>query len=299
MTTPETDALSKTLPGWTLNDRVVAWLWLYLEIRTIVNLDECQLNSQAMRDQIATTLNERPQMRTQLKFQQHRVLLPKESFDWIEEKGRQPKWLATQAERRTGLRLRSAVFRTLSEKQQLIALIDIWDKDFGTKTVAVERLSDAWVQHLQKDNIFKWFKGKDESAKCTLAWEWMNKNKSWLTRNAIPCSSFSELLELFDLINATTEEKELYIEKIKRRWSTQKNRETATDRQQYNFVFTHEVNAILNKLAEKHELSRTKVLQQLLLNEEAHGLYLPLSNPTESAKPTHTDLGGVKSGVKY
>ena len=33
--------------------------------------------------------------------------------------------------------------------------------------------------------------------------------------------------------------------------------------------------AVLDKLAEEHELSRTKVLEMLILSEEQHELYLP------------------------
>ena len=42
------DLLSEELPGWGLTEREVAWLWLVLESRERIQMDECQLNSQTM-----------------------------------------------------------------------------------------------------------------------------------------------------------------------------------------------------------------------------------------------------------
>lgn len=274
MTLNEINSLSEELPGWSLNDREVAWLWLALEIQEGIQMDECQLNSKTMCDQIARTLRRNPRLLRRLERARDTELLPEEAFSWVEKSGRQPKWLAAQATKRTGLKIRSSVFRTLTDKEQLIALLDLWDNDFGRKESALKRLSDTWTEHVQADRIFSWFKDKDERAKCALAWSWLEKNKPRLTWRAEPFTRLNELLEFFDHSEASAEEKELYIDKIKRRWSTQKTREKATEKKQYNFVLTHSVNATLDKLAEEHQLSRTKILEMLLLSEAEHGLYL-------------------------
>lgn len=274
MTVNEMDLLSKELPGWGLTEREVTWLWLVLESRERIQMDECQLNSQTMRDQIARALRRNPRLTRGLVRARDRELLPEEAFSWVEKSGRQPKWLAAQAGNKTGLWINSSVFRTLTDKEQLIALFDLWDKDFGLKEITLRRLSDAWTEHARSDRIFSWFK-EDERAKCTLAWSWLEKNKPRLTWRAEPFTKLTELLEFFDHSGASDEEKELYVDKIKRRWSTQKTREKAVEKKQYNFVLPLSVNAVLDKLAEEHELSRTKVLEMLILGEEQHELYLP------------------------
>jgi predicted transcriptional regulator len=48
----------------------------------------------------------------------------------------------------------------------------------------------------------------------------------------------------------------------------------ATHKKQYNFVLNNNINAALDKLAEEHQLSRTKILEELILSETAHRLYL-------------------------
>ncbi len=270
-----TDSLSNVLPGWGLTEREVAWLWLVLESRECIQMDECQLNSQTMRDQIARALRRNLRVTWGLARARDKELLPEAAFSWVEKSGRQPKWLAAQAANKTGLRIHSSVFRTLTDKDQLIALFDLWDKDFGQKESTLRRLSDAWTEHARSDRIFSWFKDKDERAKCALAWSWLEKNKPRLTWRSEPFTKLTELLEFFDHSGASDEEKELYVDKIKRRWSTQKTREKAVEKKQYNFVLPLRVNAVLDKLAEEHELSRTQVLEMLILSEEQHDLYLP------------------------
>jgi len=261
-------------------------------------MDECLLNSKTMRDQIARTLKRNPLVARGLERARDRELLPEEAFNWIEKSGRQPKWLAAQAAKKTGLRIRSSVFRTLSDKEQLIALLDLWDNDFGHKENTLRRLSDAWTEHARSDRIFSWFKDKDERPKCALAWSWLEKNKPRLTLRAEPLTKLTELLEFFDHSEASDEEKELYIEKIKRRWSTQKTREKAVEKKQYNFVLPLSVNAVLDKLAQAHQLSRTKVLEQLILSEEQHELYLSQSSPRNEPSEA-SSISGAKSGAKF
>ncbi|WP_312481577.1 hypothetical protein [Stutzerimonas nitrititolerans] len=298
MLVDEMDLLSQELPGWSLNEREVAWLWLTLENRERIQMDECQLNSQTMRDQIARTLKRNPLVARGLERSRDRELLPEEAFNWVEKSGRQPKWLVAQAAKRAGLRIRSSVFRTLTDKEQLIALLDLWNRDFGQKEISLRRLSDAWTEHARSDRIFRWFKDKDERAKCALAWSWLEKNKPRLTSRAEPFTKHTELLEFFDHSEASDEEKELYIEKIKRRWSTQKTREKAVEKKQYNFVLPLSVNAVLDKLAEEHQLSRTKVLEQLILREKQHELYLPRNSPRDEPSEA-SSIGGAKSGAKF
>src|SRR5690606_39485771 len=69
---------------------------------------------------------------------------------------------------------------------------------------------------------------------------------------ALPISHI-DLLDFFDRCRASFDEKQLYVEKIKRRWSTQKSRKNNPDKKQYNFVLNEEINASLNRLARSEE----------------------------------------------
>lgn len=300
MAVHESDTLSEIFPEWRLNDREVTWLWLAVEIQEGIQMDECVLNSPTMRNQIARALANNPRTLSRLDRARDRKLLPEDAFSRVDRSGRQPKWLVTQATKRTGLNIRSSAFLTLTERDQLIALLDLWDKDLGQKDSALRRLLDAWTEHARGDKIFSWFKDKDERPKCDLAWSWLEKNKSRLTWRTDAFKRHSELLEFFDHCDATAEEKELYVEKIKRRWSMQKTREkAATEKKQYNFVLTHSTNATLDRLAEEHQISRTKVIEKLLMSEAERGLYLSPRKTQDTPTPETDDLGGAKSGAKF
>lgn len=70
--------------------------------------------------------------------------------------------MAAEAMRKTNLRLRNSIFRTLPNKDQVIALFDLWNTDFSRKERALRYLSEDWNEHLRTDKIFKWFKDQDE-----------------------------------------------------------------------------------------------------------------------------------------
>lgn len=78
----------------------------------------------------------------------------------------------------------------------------------------------------------------------------------------------------FDRRDATQGERELYVAKIKRWWGTRKTRENSPNKKQYNFVLANDVNTALDKLAQGHKLSGTKILERLILNEAETGLHL-------------------------
>jgi hypothetical protein len=77
----------------------------------------------------------------------------------------------------------------------------------------------------------------------------------------------------FDRRDATPGERELYVAKIKRWWGTRKTRENSPNKKQYNFVLANDVNTALDKLAQGHKLSRTKILDRLIINEAETGLH--------------------------
>ncbi|SUD39766.1 Uncharacterised protein [Ectopseudomonas mendocina] len=275
MAVNENDNLSNILSEWRLDDREVAWLWLTLKTNRKFELADCQLNSATMREEIYKVMSQEPALRWQLNRAKATAFLPEEAFKWIDKAGRQPRWLTAQAKKELGVEVVSSVFQMLTDKAKLIALFDLWDESFDEKERTLRELSNGWNRLLRSDKLFSWFKDDDEHEKCALAWSWMEKNKSWLTWQAAPFTKLNEMLEFFDHSGASDEEKELYVDKIKRRWSTQKTREKAVKKKQYNFVLPLSVNAVLDKLAEEHELSRTKVLEMLILGEEQHELYLP------------------------
>lgn len=272
------DQLSKRLHQWKLNDREVVWLWLWLSSQERHRLSvECGVNSPTMRDLIFSELQRNPSWVKETSTEKDRSLLPQHSFAWIEEQGRMPDWLAKNVIDHTACTLDTTLYvlNELSSKNYIIAIYDFWNIEPSRKLSSLERLKRRWFEHLKESNIFDWFK-QDEVEKCETAWDWLNKNKPRLTVREKPFRTHIDLLDFFDRCRASFDEKQLYVEKIKRRWSTQKSRKNNPDKKQYNFVLNEEINASLNRLAQKHNVSRTKVLETLIKAEEEYDQYLSL-----------------------
>lgn len=257
-----------------MNTREVAWLW-YMMARDGINFEECQLDSHAMRRQLSEHLTE--DLITNLEHAKDTQFIPEGDFKWVDKDGRQPPWLVRKSLKLTGKMLLPPAFSTLPIRQQMIAIFDIWKTSLSDKQRALNTLKHEWREHLLDDKLFNWMKGEEEQAKCSMAWEWMTKHQPQLMRRASPWRSHNELLEFFDEKDVTSLEKELLATKIRRRWSTKKTRENSTHKKQYNFVLTNDINSALNQLAKKHKISRTKVLEGLILQETAVGLYLDKS----------------------
>ncbi len=265
------EAESELIRAMKLTVRETAWLWHVLSEDGIY-FDECLLNTQHMRMQIAKHFT--PKLMADLEQAKDTRFLPDDDFRWIAKDGRQPVWLVRKTLQVMGEKRLPQPLATLPIRQQVIAAFDIWNVRLSEKKTALSDLEYAWREHLQHDKLFTWFKGEEEESKCSMAWDWIKKHQPKLTRSAPPFTRHSELLDFFDRLDTTPDEKELYVAKIKRRWGTQKTRENSPNKKQYNFVLSNDVNTALNKLAHGHKLSRTKILERLILNEAATGVHL-------------------------
>lgn len=254
-----------------MNWREITWLWNTLS-NDGIKFDECQLNSQVMRQQIAEHLT--PELAENLEDAKDTLFLAEDDFRWVAKDGRQPAWLVRKTLHAIGEMQLPHPLATLPIRQQVIAVFDLWNARLSEKRKALGDLEYAWREHLQHDKLFTWFKGENEESKCSMAWEWMQKHQPQVIRSAPPFTCHSELLEFFDRRNATPAEKELYVAKVKRWWGSRKTRENSPNKKQYNFVLTNDVNSALDKLAQGHEMSRTKILETLILNEAETGLHL-------------------------
>lgn len=83
-----------------------------------------------------------------------------------------------------------------------------------------------------------------------------------------PFENHEDTLIFFDRENLTPDQKELYIGKIKKKWSQKKYRDQLKGKAQYNFVLSDKSAKILNTLSKRYEISRARVIELLLEMEE-------------------------------
>ncbi|PTU02195.1 hypothetical protein DBR45_13555, partial [Pseudomonas sp. HMWF031] len=152
-------------------------------------------------------------------------------------------------------------------------ITDYWMTDLTRKKITLDDIREKWQLQKKEDNQFKWF--KDDNHKSALAWEWLSKNTSLLGGYNHCFEDFEDFLIFFDNINLIPEQKEFYIEKIKKRWSQQKYREKLTGKAQYNFILSDKAAAILDSLSTRYEISRARVIELLLEMEEIKNDHIP------------------------
>lgn len=250
------------------------WLWLHLRNKAGANFALDEFGAPNMRERMESFLSTPPDANTAIHHEMRRLLLPEESFNWISRNERQIEWLIGLV----NFRLWDGKFEhppLLLGKDLIVAMIDAWDADLCSKEALVGQMQGSWNQHLQDDQIYRWFKDEDESARCSIAWEWLQKHYPAFTFRRAPITSYEEILAFFDLKPLSKAETILAIQSIKKRWSQRKYRDNLNGKKQYNFVLSDKANLCLDQLSEKHGLTRAKILEILILEEKINDIYIP------------------------
>jgi len=204
----------------------------------------------------------------------HRSLLDDEYLKWITKDDRQHKWLTQQLLAQPSMGYVKPPIHLLG-RDLVVAIIDNANIDRALKSQHLNDLEFRWNQHKEGDHIFKWFKGENESQRCSLIWEWLSKNKTFFTSGKDPVDNHEKLLSFFDAIQFSEAEKTVLIATVKKRWTQLQYREKMTGKKQYNFVLSDKAIKDLDKLAKTYDLKRTQILEVLIKMEAEKGAYIP------------------------
>lgn len=271
MAVKHTDLLSRILQDQSVSHRRDIWLWFWL-IGRGVNLGSYAESRIGMRDTMANHLNQHAWLAKQARDDKNNQLLPDRQLEWLNEGNRQIEWIHPRFMQGAGYTWNN-IPQGIFGRDRLILIIDLWRVDITQKKLILDNLKIQWNAHKSGDKAYKWF--KDDDKKNVLAWEWLNKNTSFTVPYPKQFETYEDFLIFLDSANLTTEQKTLYIDKIKKRWSQQKYREGLTGKAQYNFVLSDKAIANLDKLASFHEISRAKILEVLLEMETEKNSYIP------------------------
>lgn len=268
------DSLSKLLGSPELNSRQETWLWLYLATRKGATFHADDFKGHGMRERMAEFIQQSDINKESIHAEMSRTLLPDECLQWITSDPRQLNWLAMKIQGSSVFAYTAPPLRLLN-REFVVAMIDLYESDISAKKSNLQSLETAWQNHRQQDHIFKWFQdGKSGAQRCTLAWEWLCKNRSLSTFNKVPFEEYNGLLAFFDQPLMGEADKKLCVIEVKKRWSQQQYREKLVGKKQYNFVLSDKVIRHLDDLAETHDLKRNQILEILIQMEAAGGSYI-------------------------
>ncbi|TDJ75141.1 hypothetical protein E2H86_18360 [Pseudomonas putida] len=262
------DELSQLIEDPRNNIRRDIWLWLYLYSYEKADLEPATCNGTTMRSAIARVLKRNTRLLGRIDRDKDRFMVPIDYIKWIDGGPRQYQWLLRRIEDLTDLRPLRGVPQGLvhlTGRNHLIALLDLWDIDIAKKADKIEHLRKEWLGHKASDSDFEWFEDKKDGARrCQCAWEWLEKNHKPLPDEQLPIRDHTALLMYFDKATISRTEQKLIIKEIKKRWSRKQFGERNDDKKQVNVWLSKTVIALLDGLAEKHNLKRSDVLEHLI-----------------------------------
>lgn len=266
------DKLQKTFNSFNADSRFATWLWILMKYNyPDVFLGE--FRGPDMRNLMAETIINQPGLKQTIENQYRIDFLPEQSLQWISNKKRQNAFLMKKLIEKNEFNY-TGVPDNLTGRDLTIAAIDTWQIDKTKKSEIINQIRSEWETHIESDHLFKWFDDPDEKEKLNTAWEITKDKYSFLVFHQNQPQERDDFIILLDSILITTPEKILLMNSIKKRWSQNKYRAKNTGKKQYNFILSDKTIKRLDKLADKHDLKRTQVLDILLKMEEEKGIYI-------------------------
>lgn len=263
------DKLSKILGDNTADSRRDNWLWLYLSDTRAAEYNVMVLDKRTMRDTIANTiLSAELNIQAILNYARRRII-SENLMTWITDNERQHEWIKSKLLTKHGYGYITP--ENLKGREQILALIDIWDIDLKQSTI--ESLKRDWIEQLKKDKQLDWIKEEDEREACAYIWDWVLKNKPNLMGGSQPMDH-QGALDFFDSAHMTELEKKLCISSAKKIWRQKISRNTRKDKNQKNFNLTEKAIRRLEEFSKKYEISQTQIIEILLMMEQEKGLYI-------------------------
>lgn len=282
--------LQRELPGWTLDDRTVTWLWMVLRDMDqhqrlgLRGLSADEFGTKAMYLDMAEAIL-RVGRANELRDQKTMQFLPSEDLKWIWKDRRLINWLMHEVERMYRVP-KSSYPPNLDQKSTIIALIDFREASISEKRLDFERLKERWNRHIQLDNYYSWFREGNEKKKCEAAWDWYQKEHASHFRTTLKFSKLDDILFSLDSLEFSREARQFHIESIKKELKRQQARSNLEGKKQTNFALPEDVRRQLDELVEKYGLTKKQIIERLIKNAAANGL----PNGDENNHPAQANL---------
>lgn len=263
------DELQKALSGVIADDRLGIWLWFFMK-NNHPQETVGEIKSPGMRNRIANTIKNKPGLASHIEALSATQLIPERNLEWIKDEKRQNAFITKKLDQAAGFSYTHNPGK-LTNRELSIAAIDYFPVDHRGKLLLVQRIKSEWELNSSTDHIFKWLDKGETVQKVQTAWEIINNKHQHLLNQHYQSREKDDLLIAFDSSTLTPSEKALLMDSIKKRWSQNKYRAKLIGKNQYNFILSDRAICRLDKLAKKHEIKRTEVLEILLKMEEENG----------------------------
>lgn len=165
----------------------------------------------------------------------------------------------------------------LTGSNRTIALIDYWssratEHPFGRRA-AIQAMESAWSRQQAADRRFDWLDSEDGADRRAYFWEKLLQHFPVLQNGRPLPESHGTLLNALDDPRIHPSELTLFNQKTKGLFQQQQRRASSTGRRQCNFVLQEKTVSKLEKLARKHGITRTEVIDLLIQEETANPVH--------------------------
>ena len=163
---------------------------------------------------------------------------------------------------------RLIVHHSLTPREQLIAVIDIWDVNGYTKIAKLRKLKSALAQKQVLDRGLAWYQSeKEEKAKCQFAWDWYQLNHPTIIGSTPIFNGFNDVLAFLDTTSFSQDEKQYHLDKIKSRYGAKApQNKRKVKKRQTNMSLSNEARKQLDELAERRRMTKTELVEYLILD---------------------------------
>lgn len=285
------DELSKIIGTEIVSDRLINLVWI-IAAHSDINFRQSNFNKFS-RDHISHILNAHPVLKNSVVFCFSKELIPSSELSWINKSQRQANfiegllignWTQVNLTQYQDACLKMSQTSPISPvvsngvpyelmgAERSIALIDYFlcftSGGIKERIEITKNFLLAWENHQEKYKEFDWFKKDDSQERIDFFWEWLKTKAPHLTNNRASFQKHDDLLSFFDCFYDGASSKTLLIQNFKKVWNQKQLRARSKGKKQCNFVLAEKTVSKLEKLAAKHQLNRTEIIE-LIINAEA------------------------------
>lgn len=209
--------------------------------------------------------------------------VPDELLRWIEDDSWQCLWLQRR------LNHRDTMIDTLDHLTYRDKSILRVDTPYYIKGIGADRLQsleNEWRKQVVQDKKYQWFFKEDQDRRLLMLTQWVNQNRAMLEPELVQMTRFTvppepvpyefydrlDVMQFFSDLSLTNAK--LCLEAVKKRWSQVKYRENLKGKHQCNVVLTDKSLKLLDKIGDRHLLSRAQVLEILIRSEAEQKCYV-------------------------
>lgn len=264
------DRLSKLIGDRPWSARWDNWLWLYLPYIRVARYDWRVVDGASMRDLMADSIERAGVTSRDILEAENRFLVPDDDLHWITDCKRQHEWIKNKITQLSNVHF--SIPESFVGRDYVLAMIDCWD--VSAKSFSITNLQRDWIDQLKQDKQLDWIKERDEREACGYIWDWLRRNQIERTFMRIEPVGHQSMLMFLDICGLSNIEKKHCIASARKLWRQDIRRNSDTGKDQLNVTLSKKAIGRLDKFCKKHELSRAKVLEVLLMMEEEKGLYI-------------------------